>query len=95
MLCSFCFGQVKEQKISETDKLVLARYTNSYYLCAKTQKYQCFAFQDLVEFKAKTNAKGTLWINDLRITNYKKTVMLVQGNVVKTIERTDLKKLIK
>lgn len=95
LLCSFCFGQVKEQKIAETDKLVLARYTNSYYLCAKTQKYECFAFPSLSEIKEKTNSKGTFWINDLKITNYRKTVMLLQGNTVKTFERNEINKITK
>jgi hypothetical protein len=87
-----CFGQVKENRLSETANLILNRYESNYYLCVKNVKYPCFVFNNLEEFKTNfTNFKNS----DFKIKNYKKTVMLLGVGKSAIVNKRELKKLLK
>lgn len=87
-----CFGQVKENRLSETANLILNEYESNYYLCVKSVKYHCFVFNDLEKFKKNP---GNFNNENFRTKNYKKTIMLIGVGKTAIIQKKELKKLLR
>lgn len=83
---------MKETRLSETANLILNEYENNYYLCVKSVKYRCFVFNDLDEFKKNPeNFKNA----DFRTKNYPSTIMFIGVGKTATIDKKELKKLLR